>query len=574
MTSIRLTPLLLALVLFPIAALAQSADQEVVSIADSPDPVVPGNTLTYTIVLNNNGPDPAVNGGINVNLPFQTTYQTTVVPAGFSCSAFGPNVSCTTPSFAVGSVVFTMTVLVDPNLLNFPDGSLSAAAFPSGTTPDPNNTNNLKTATTVYDSPQIDLSVAATDSPDPVAPDGNITYTVDVANAGPDSASSVSFNVFNSGSLQFQSATVPAGWACTLPPVNGTPTFICTHPSLAAAASSTFTVVARASAAVVGLSDTTVSTTFSVDGTGNDTNGANDSVTVSTAYVAPDADLAVTSVDTPDPVVAGGTISYAQSVTNNGPDAASLVTFAQSTPVGTTFGSMSAPAGWTCSTPAVGGTGVISCSKASMANGESGSFTLVVTVTAAGTISSSASVLAGATSDPNPGNNTADVTTTATAAPQATLSIAKTAPVTEVAVGSSFAYSIVVANGGPDGATNVVMTDPLPASLLFTSLVAPAGWSCTTPPAGSGGTVTCAIPSLANGASATFMLTVTVAAGATGTIVNSASVTAPEETGAASASAPAVNVASGEPIPTLSVWMLIALAAIVSGAALLRLPAS
>lgn len=55
--------------LLPVVAFAQSADQEVVSVADKPDPITPGATLTYTITMTNHGPDPAVNGGFNVNLP-------------------------------------------------------------------------------------------------------------------------------------------------------------------------------------------------------------------------------------------------------------------------------------------------------------------------------------------------------------------------------------------------------------------------------------------------------------------------------------------------------------------------
>lgn len=565
--------LLLLIALVSGTALAQSADQEVVSIVGSPDPVVPGNVLTYTITLRNNGPDPAVNGGINVNLPPQTTYQMTVAPPGFTCFAMGSNVSCISPSFAVSTEIFTMTVLVSSTLLNLADGTLSAFASPSGTTPDPNIANNAKPATTAYDSPQIDLAVTASDSPDPVAPEGDVTYTVTVANSGPDNASSVAFNVVNSGSLQFRSATVYPGWSCTLPAVNAAPAFSCSIASLAGGTTASFTVVARASAALLGLLDTTVSTVFGVTGTGNDTNSANGSTIVNTDYVAPDADLAVTSADTPDPVVVGGTITYAQTVTNNGPDVASLVTFTQSTPVGTTFSSISAPAGWSCTTPAAGASGTVSCSIASLANGTTAVFTVVVNVTAAGTITNSAVASSTGTADPTPANNSISVTTTSELAPVASLTIAKTASVTQAAVGGTFAYEIVVANGGPDEATAVVVTDTLPPSLHFASVTAPAGWSCTTPSAGSSGTVNCSSASLANGGSATFALSVTVAPGASGDIVNSVSVTAPEQTGAPSSSAPAVAVAAGEPIPTLSALMLLAFAVIVTITGLLRLPA-
>src|SRR4051794_13226734 len=59
-----------------------------------------------------------------------------------------------------------------------------------------------------------DMGITATDSPDPVAPDGNITYTVHVTNAGPSTATTAHLNVVNNGSLLWQSMTVPAGWSC------------------------------------------------------------------------------------------------------------------------------------------------------------------------------------------------------------------------------------------------------------------------------------------------------------------------------------------------------------------------
>ncbi|HEX7809515.1 MAG TPA: hypothetical protein VF608_12335, partial [Thermoanaerobaculia bacterium] len=66
---IKLVRAVLVSLLLPLSVFAQSADQEVVSVVDSPDPVTPGATLSYTVTIRNNGPDPAVNGGLNINLP-------------------------------------------------------------------------------------------------------------------------------------------------------------------------------------------------------------------------------------------------------------------------------------------------------------------------------------------------------------------------------------------------------------------------------------------------------------------------------------------------------------------------
>src|SRR5437763_12113516 len=94
---------------------------------------------------------------------------------------------------------------------------------------------------------------------------------------------------------------------------------------------------------------------------------------------APSADLAVTKVDTPDPVNTNSELTYTITVTNNGPDAADNASWSDTLPAGTSFVTLSSPAGWSCTTPAQGDTGTVSCSLASFAVG-SADFTVVVAV--------------------------------------------------------------------------------------------------------------------------------------------------------------------------------------------------
>src|SRR5262249_3582774 len=79
------------------------------------------------------------------------------------------------------------------------------------------------------------------------------------------------------------------------------------------------------------------------------------------------ADLATTITDTPDPVDVGTNITYSITVTDNGPDTAQGVTLTTAVAAGTTFVSFTVPAGWTLTAPAVGGTGAISATTASLA---------------------------------------------------------------------------------------------------------------------------------------------------------------------------------------------------------------
>jgi uncharacterized repeat protein (TIGR01451 family) len=123
--------------------------------------------------------------------------------------------------------------------------------------------------------------------------------------------------------------------------------------------------------------------------------------------------LAISKIDTPDPVVAGQNVTYTITVTNSGPGPAASATLSDPLPAGTTFVSLSAPGGWSCTTPPVGGSGAISCTIASLGVG-SGVFTLTAAIaptTTGGTVVTNTATVSSSTTDPNPANNSASATT-------------------------------------------------------------------------------------------------------------------------------------------------------------------
>jgi len=79
-----------------------------------------------------------------------------------------------------------------------------------------------------------------------------------------------------------------------------------------------------------------------------------------------------------------------------------------------------------------------------------------------------------------------------------------------VQTGQVLSYTIDVGNDGPDVAGPVRMFDPTPAGTTFLAVAAPAGWSCSTPPVGTGGVVDCTIPTLAVGGAVTITIEVLV----------------------------------------------------------------
>ena len=144
-----------------------------------------------------------------------------------------------------------------------------------------------------------------------------------------------------------------------------------------------------------------------------DPSTANGTATASTT-VNPAADLAVTKADAPDPVTAGQNLTYTITVKNNGPSAAANAALNYAVPVDTTFQSLTAPAGWSCTTPAFGGTGAVHCAAASLASGATASFTLAAKVntgTATGTTITNTATASSATTDPNSAKDSATATT-------------------------------------------------------------------------------------------------------------------------------------------------------------------
>ena len=99
------------------------------------------------------------------------------------------------------------------------------------------------------------------------------------------------------------------------------------------------------------------------------------------APVAAQADLALTQTASTSVVSPTGTITYTETITNNGPNAVNDAVLYQQTPPNTTFTSITCPAGWTVAAPAAGGTGSVTCTDtASFGIGAVANFSYVVTV--------------------------------------------------------------------------------------------------------------------------------------------------------------------------------------------------
>ncbi len=374
---------------FEVAVPVPPADLSIIK-TDSPDPVLVGQPLTYTLVVRNNGPNntPAVTvtdllpGGVSL---------VSATPSQGSCSGTSL-VSCVLGSLGNGGSA-TVTIVVTPTA----EGPLTNTASVAGNPSDPNPGNNSSTiGTMVQPVPVADLSVTKTDSPDPVLVGQPLTYTLTARNNGPNNATGVTVTDTLPPGVTLASATASQGSGCS-----GAPTVTCSLGSLAIGTTATVTIV------VTPPSPGAVSNMASVRGNQDDLNPGNDSATIVSTVVPPPirADLALTQADAPDPAAVAEPLVYTLAVTNHGPSTATGVQVTDNLSPDVVLAGPPIPNQGTCS-----GTGLVICHLGTLAIGASATVTLNVLPTRAGTASNAAAVAA-LEPDIVPGNNSALSTT-------------------------------------------------------------------------------------------------------------------------------------------------------------------
>ncbi len=496
----------------------------------SPNPVLLGEELTYTLTVNNSGPSAGTAVTVTDTLPVGVSFVSSAASPG-TCSGTS-TVTCTLGSLASGDSA-TVTIVVTPNST----GELTNTASVTATESDPSAGDNTAPDTTTVD-PAANLSLTKTAFPNPVLLGEELTYTVTVNNSGPSAGTAVTVTDTLPVGVSFVSSAASPG-TCS-----GTSTVICTLGSLASGDSATVTIVVVPTAT----GDLTNTAVASAD-EGDPSTG--DNTAPSTTTVNPAANLSLTKTASPNPVLLEEELTYTITVTNSGPSAGTGVTVTDTLPVGVSFVSSSASPG-TCS-----GTSTVTCTLGSLASGDSATVTIVVTPNSTGELTNTASVIA-TESDPSTGDNTAPDTTTVI--PAANLSLTNTGPPTLVGLGIYLTYTLVVSNGGPSTASKVTLTDSLPGGVSFVSSSNSQGTCSGT------SIVTCTLGSLASGDSAT--VTIVVAPNSPGDLTNTASVTTPESdpsTGDNTATAISTDPASPPSVeivevPSMTQWGLVGMA--------------
>lgn len=298
--------------------------------------------------------------------------------------------------------------------------------------------------------PGADLGIEKTDSADPVKENADLTYTLPVRNNGPGPATGVEVVDPLPASVEFRSASS----GCT----QTDRTVRCDVGAMLPGQSEQIEIVVRPRDPGV------ITNSASVSGDQSDPNPGNDDAVEVTTVTAASADLAIDKSDSPDPVPVNEVLTYRLTAGNNGPDRASGVQVTDNLPATVDFDSASQ--GCTHSNR------VVTCRVGDFDSGGTRVFEIRVRPRQTGLITDTATI-GGAEPDPNSGNNSDSETTTVQQAPptaSADLDVDKTDATDPATAGEVVTYTLTVRHvGGPNSASNVVVTDDLPDNASFES---------------------------------------------------------------------------------------------------------
>jgi len=487
------------------------------------DPVTAGTGVSYTLQITNGAGMTTRPTVVTDTVTGPLTLDGASGGADWSCSTSGQTATCAYQGAGIPYNGQPLPIVIQAHTAPNASGSGGNSATVTAAN-DVNHANDTATDPTTITS-SADLAVTNAASPNPVIAGQDVTYTAVVTNTGPSDAGAYTFQEKAPANTTFQRAIGPS---CGTPDTNGLVS--CNAPGLTAGATQTYQFVAAVDPAVANGSTITATARLANLAT-TDPNLSNNSA-AATAIVATSADLFVTSVNAaPSPATAGQNVTYATTFGNNGPSVAANAILTMTVPTGASF--VSANGGIFSCLSHADALGRVVCTAANVPVASNNVASLTVSVPSSATTTlASQSTLTSDTSDPNPANNSASGSVGVQTA--ADLSVGVVFSPQPVVAGQDITYTTTLSNTGPSDAAAPVVTTTIPVSATFVSLTPSNGWACTTPPVGSGGSVSCTPNgggSLAANHSATFALVVLADQGVlTGTVLSATSTTSSQTT--------------------------------------------
>jgi uncharacterized repeat protein (TIGR01451 family) len=335
-------------------------------------------------------------------------------------------------------------------------------------------------------------------APESASAGDTIDYSIFIFNSGPSAAQNVTVtDTLPSGTTFVALHASTTLFNCTTPSVGSGGTVICTAASFEDESETSFTISVKTSpSAPSGI----ISNTAAISSATPDPNTSDNSSTATTGIAATSnasADLSVDSVLGSTSAASGSTFSFQVVASNKGPSTAHHVQFTDAVPANATFVSatVSDPVGaFTCTTPAVGTSGNITCTAFSLdvrSANDQPAFLFTFRINngvSAGTVLTNTATISADETDPSSANNSGSRSTSVT-------SQTASADVSVATSGGGDTFIVTVANAGPNDDAAVTLTDVVPSGSTF------AGWTqtfgpqfnCSTPAPGSSGTISCTI---------------------------------------------------------------------------------
>ena len=507
----------------PNTNICDNADLSLTKTVNNATPNV-GETVTFTITVNNAGPNDATNVGISDEVPAGYSNIANISNGG---APTGNTINWSIATIASGgsaSVTFTADVNASTNTANEYRNTAQVSASDQ---PDPDSTpgnddgdqseddEDFAIVTPPGGGQVADLSLTKTVNNATPNVGETVTFTITVNNAGPNDATNVGI-----------SDEVPAGYSNIANISNGgAPTGNTINWSIATIASGgsasvTFTADVNASTNTANEYRNTAQVSASdqpdPDSTPGNDDGDQSEDDEDFAIVTPPgggqvADLSLTkTVNNATPNV-GETVTFTITVNNAGPNDATNVGISDEVPAGysniANISNGGAPTGNT-----------INWSIATIASGGSASVTFTADVNAstntANEYRNTAQVSASDQPDPDstPGNDDGDqseddedfaIVTPPGGGQVADLSLTKTVNNATPNVGETVTFTITVNNAGPNDATNVGISDEVPAGYSNIANISNGG-------APTGNTINWSIATIASGGSASVTFTADV----------------------------------------------------------------
>jgi uncharacterized repeat protein (TIGR01451 family) len=527
-----------------VTSTAERADLTITKSATTPDSdttlQVAENTITYTINVINNGPDPAT--GVVMTDPVagyfsaSTGVVVTSRPANYTCTT-GGTVTCTQQSGILASGATDQFVIQVTRPLY--DGTQTNTATVNSTVVgDPDRTNNSAQATVIIE-PVCDVQMQnKTVSPGAVPAGTDATYVLTFRNNGPSTAANVvvtdDFNLPAGGDTNFTfiSAT-PTEGSCSWD--DGTKILTCNGITLNNGEARTVTVIIRPNWQA-GDPVRTINNTATITTTTVESNAANNSRTQTLSVTSSDLDLLVNKTDLVDPigfesgVPANNTITYLVRINNRGSSLATGLTLTDTmTPKNgktlTFLGDKATPSGPIaplCNNVGSSITGpatqTITCNFPDLAANTSYDryldFEVVTAPDPTGDTHNNIATISVNEHDRLPANNSEAETTSVRM--RVDLSVTKAPASNPVQLREPFNWTIIVTNNGPGDSTQTTVTDTLPAGMAFSGAApswvktgtSPGSGTCTT----AGQNLTCNLGMLSSTGNATITTPVRVTA--------------------------------------------------------------